>query len=78
MKKNMQKKDDILTEKILSLLALTNLTGSEKELWLRLLPEMTQEEKLELSANLEGELDYEFQSGVQAGQRFLAALEKGI
>lgn len=60
------------------MLAVSNLLPTEKELWLEVLPDMTDEEKEQLKANLQKELKYEAHISEQAMQQFVTALEKGV
>ncbi len=57
-------------EYLVSLIAMSALSETEKELWDRLIPEMTDDEMKELIANMEAELNYEYQSGKRAGEQF--------
>jgi hypothetical protein len=67
-----------LNKEIVSMLAVSNLLPLEKELWLEVLPDMTDEEKEELRDNLKSELKYEANISEKAITQFVTSLEKGI
>ena len=51
--------DNALNKEIVGLLAASELPVLEKQVWLSLLPDMTEDEKLRLKANLVEEAEYE-------------------
>lgn len=67
-----------LNRDVVSMLAVSNLLPLEKELWLEVLPDMTDDEKEKLRANLQRELKYEAQVSETVLTQFLTALESGI
>lgn len=74
---SLQHIDDLHTE-ILALLAASKIPGVEKQLWIEVLPTMTEEEKTALKKNLEQEIIYEIQVAQDATERVCGALEKAI
>lgn len=62
---------------ILALLMATKLPAGEKQLWMKVLPDMTEDEKRALKKNLEQEIEYEIQVSQDAMERVCATLENG-
>lgn len=65
-----------LNRDIVALLVACQLPALEKELWLSVLPDMTDEEKEALKENLKKELDYEVKISEEAVSQFIEAAEK--
>lgn len=64
-----------LDRDIISLLAVASIMPLEKQVWMRVLPHMTEDEKENLKKNLEQEVDYEMKVAEEATAKFLGALE---
>jgi hypothetical protein len=75
---NHSKYTDNLQTEILALLTVSKLSSVEKQLWIEVLPTMTEEEKTALKKNLEAEITYEIQVAQDATERICGALEKAI
>lgn len=67
-----------LNDELIGLLAVSQLPDLEKQIWIGLLPKMTEAEKKELKGNLEQEVDYEIKAREVAASQFVQALQKGI
>lgn len=61
--------DDDRKETLISLLVLSALPNTEKELWFGLIPNMTEEEDNRLLESLEAQLTYEYNAGKKAGEQ---------
>ncbi len=67
--------DDPLNQDIVALLLLTKFTDSQKRFWLAALEYMTVEEKEQLRARLNKELDYELGNEERAVKQFAEAFK---
>ncbi|GEM_PF-3860779 len=67
-----------MENEILALLMATRLPVGEKRLWMKVLPDMTEEEKSALKKNLEQEIVYEIQVSQDAMERACEALERAL
>lgn len=67
-----------MRNEILALLMATKLPAGEKRLWMKVLPDMTEDEKRALKKNLEQEIEYEIQVSQDAMERVCDALEKVV
>ena len=65
-----------LNKKLLSLIIISALPDNEKRIWMDVLPDMTEEEKNELVANLTEQVEYEKEMSEKAINQFVEALNK--
>lgn len=64
-----------LTRDILSLLMISSISDLEKQVWLEVLPELSEEDKLKLRENLKKEVAYEKTVAEEQLKNFISALE---
>lgn len=65
-----------LNKKLISLIIISAIPDNEKRIWMDVLPDMTEEEKNELVANLEEQVKYEKEMSEKAINQFVEALNK--